>query len=55
MVFSNPRRLCMSVAMAVLNGIGFRVVADYRVVNQLVVRAAMLISQFEERGICCWE
>ena len=51
MVFHNPQAVFSSVAMAVPKGNGFRMVADYRAVNQLVEQAAMPMPRLEELGM----
>ena len=51
MVFRNPQATFASVAMAVPKGDGFRMVADYRAVNQLVEQAAMPMPRLEELGM----
>ena len=50
MVYRNPQATCSSVAMAVPNGAGFRMVAGYRAVNQQIEQAAMRMPRLEELG-----
>ena len=50
MVYRNPQATCSSVAMAVPKGSGFRMVADYRAINQQIEQAAMPMPRLEELG-----
>ena len=50
MVYRNPQATCSSVAMAVPKGSGFRMVVDYRAINQQIEQAAMPMPRVEELG-----
>ena len=50
MMYRNPQATCSSVVMAVPEGTGSRMVADYRAINQQIEQAALPMPRLEELG-----